>query len=255
MSLFDDIDLGADDYSGDKQNSLNQFTSKPVQRKYQPFGGPMPQATQQVQPPVDPQVNSQPAFQNVFEDEYLDSYDRGKKQLQYLNSDVSAFNSSASMAKKRYEDFRDNKFMPFFKSLNPIDEFENEDDYFRNLDELYKKTLKTSQQEDGFFGESDEKKLARQALSQFSQWNAPNGLRDQYRKLKAERDQKTEMADFYRQEQDKLRNQLTSIPMQTRMAMDEQLKNRSRSSTPRSKKATDESVSYTHLPLPTTPYV
>ena len=236
MSLFDDIDLGADDYSGKQQQGLNQFTSKPVQRKYQPFGGPMPQAPQQVEPDYGYEAPQQPY--NVFESDYLDQYDQAQKQLSYISKDYSAFNDSANIADKRYKDFRDNKFMPFFKDLNPIDEFENDDDYFRNLDSLYQSTLKTSQEDDGFFGESDEKKLAKQSLPKFSQWNAPNGLRDQYRKLKADRDQKLELANAYRQQKDSLRNQLTSIPIQTRMDMDNQLK--SRSSTPRSKKQVDD---------------
>lgn len=79
MSLFDDIDLGADDYSGEKKDGLSQFTSKPVQKKYQPFGGQMPQAPQPQYEPVDYGYEVQPAQRqsNVFDE--LDAYDGIKK--------------------------------------------------------------------------------------------------------------------------------------------------------------------------------
>jgi hypothetical protein len=35
MSLFDELDLGAEDYSPEKSSGLGQFTSKPSPRKIQ----------------------------------------------------------------------------------------------------------------------------------------------------------------------------------------------------------------------------
>ena len=239
MSLFDDLDLGASEYSGDN-DSLSQFTSKPIQKKYQPFGGPMQQSSQPVQQPVQEAV--QPSYnQNVFEDDHLTQYEQAQKQLRYINKDYSVYSDSARTAEKRYEDFKESKFMPFFRDLNPIDEFENDDDYFRSLDSMYQKTLKTSQEEDGFFGESDEKKLAKESLGKYSIWNSPNGLRDQYRKLKSDYTQKKGTADIYRQQKDDLQNNLTAIPMQMRMAMDDQIKNRSTTS---SKNKIPDNIAY-----------
>lgn len=239
MSLFDDLDLGASEYSGDN-DSLSQFTSKPIQKKYQPFGGPLQQSSQPVQQPVQEAV--QPSYnQNVFEDDHLTQYEQAQKQLRYISKDYSVYNDSARTAEKRYEDFKESKFMPFFRDLNPIDEFENDDDYFRALDSMYQKTLKTSQEEDGFFGESDEKKLAKESLGKYSIWNSPNGLRDQYRKLKSDYTQKKGRADIYRQQKDNLQNNLTAIPMQMRMAMDDQIKNRSTAS---SKNKIPDNIAY-----------
>ena len=190
MSLFDDLDLGAGDYDKEKDPGLNQFTSKPIQRQYQPFGGQMPQNVQSpvVQNPAQyEQPQPQQNYAGGFGDE-LDYYDQIKKQHSYISRDASAHNSSAKLYEDRYDDFIENKFKPFYKQFDEFGDFDTDDEFFNNLDSLYQSDLKASKEEDGFFGgESDNKRLAKERLGKYVGWNQPNGLRDQFLRLKQEK--------------------------------------------------------------------
>lgn len=240
MSLFDDLDLGAGDYDKEKDPGLNQFTSKPSQRQYQPFGGPAqtPQSSiaQPQYAPPEPQPQPQQQYQGGFDDE-LDYYDQIKKQHSYISRDASAHNSSAKLYEDRYDDFVKTKFKPFYKQFDEFGEFENDDDYFNSLDSLYQSDLKASQEEDGFFGgESDAKSLAKGRLGNYINWNQPNGLRDQYIRLKQEKANRRAMADQMDAQKNALMEQMTNIPIPARMAMDEQLKSRGSGSKPSAKR-------------------
>ena len=243
MSLFDDLDLGAGDYDKEKDPGLNQFTSKPIQRQYQPFGGQMPQNVQSpvVQNPVQyeqPQPQPQP-YQN-FNDYDLDAYEQAKKQYTYISQDASAHSASAKLYEDRYDDFVKTKFKPYYQSLGGFDgDFETDDEYANAIEDMYKGDLTLSQSEDGFFGESDEKKAARERLKGFTQWNSPNGLRDQFQRLKKEKEMRRAMADRSNAQKSALMDQMTMLP---RMQLDDALKARkaASSSKPRSRKATNE---------------
>ena len=109
MSLFDDLDLGAGDYDKKKDPGLNQFTSKPIQRQYQPFGGQMPQNVQSpvVQNPVQyeqPQPQPQP-YQN-FNDYDLDAYEQAKKQHSQISQYARENKKSASRYGELYDNFK-----------------------------------------------------------------------------------------------------------------------------------------------------
>ena len=239
MSLFDDLDLGAGDYDKEKDPGLNQFTSKPTQRQYQPFGGQMPQNVQSpvVQNPVQyEQPQPQQNYAGGFGDE-LDYYDQIKKQHSYISRDASAHNSSAKLYEDRYDDFVENKFKPFYKQFDEFGDFDTDDEFFNNLDSLYQSDLKASKEEDGFFGgESDNKRLAKERLGKYVGWNQPNGLRDQFLRLKQEKTNRRAMADQMNAQKNALMEQMTNIPIPARMAMDEQLKSRGSGSKPSAKK-------------------
>ena len=239
MSLLDDIDLGADDYSGEKQNGLNQFTSKPSPRKYQPFGGPMPQPVQQQPEPIDYGYEVQPAQRrsNVFDE--LDVYDGIKKAHGQFKQYASENERSAKHYEGLYDDFVKNEFQPFFNSVGGFGDFDNDDEMLSFIDQMKADELKASQEEDGFFGGASDRKLAAQEnLKKFGAWDSPNGLRDKYLRLKAEKDRRRQTADAARNQEFQLFEQLTNIPIPARDAMDAQLK--ARTAAPRSKKATDE---------------
>ena len=144
---FDDLnnDLGRKDYSGEEDSFSDKFLSKPIQRQYQPFGGPNQQAIYKphreeqrrlAQQPVEPLpeygYGVQPGqYEPTFSYE-ADIYDQTKKEYAYVKSDATAFNSSASHSEKRYKDFFDNKFLPFFKEIDSYGDFDNDDDYIRD---------------------------------------------------------------------------------------------------------------------------
>ena len=230
MSFDDQVDLGIKDNSGEKDDGFEKFLSKPIQRQYQPFGGPKPQqqnsiAEPQYAPPEPQQQQAQP-YQGGFGDE-VDYYDQIKKQHSYISRDASAHNSSAKLYEDRYDDFVKTKFKPFYKQFDEFGDFENDDDYFNSMDSLYQSDLKASQEEDGFFGgESDAKSLAKGRLGKYINWNQPNGLRDQYLRLKQEKANRRAMADQMDAQKNALMEQMTNIPIPARMAMDEQLKSR-----------------------------
>ena len=262
MSFDDSVlnDLGIKDNSGEKDDGFEKFLSKPIQRQYQPFGGPKPQKDYAIyrpqedpnhpdyygNQPVDtsplpfpgsqPQRQPQYQYQGGFGDE-VDYYDQIKKQHSYISRDTSAHNSSAKLYEDRYDDFVRTKFKPFYKQFDEFGEFENDDDYFNSLDSLYQNDLKASKEEDGFFGgESDAKSLAKGRLGNYINWNQPNGLRDQYLRLKQEKANRRAMADQMDAQKNALMEQMTNIPIPARMAMDEQLKSRGSGSKTSAKK-------------------
>ena len=245
MSFDDSVlnDLGIKDNSGEKNDGFEKFLSKPIQRQYQPFGGPQPQTQSSIaQPqyaPQEPQQQQAQPYQN-FNDYDLDAYEQVKKQYTYINQDASAHNSSAKLYEDRYDDFVKTKFKPYYQSLGGFDgDFETDDDYANAIEGMYKGDLTLSQSEDGFFGESDEKKAARERLKGFTQWNSPNGLRDQFQRLKREKEMRRAMADRSNAQKSALMDQMTMLP---RMQLDDALKARkaASSSKPRSRKATNE---------------
>ena len=228
MSLFDELDLGAEEYSPEKQNGLGQFTSKPSPKPYQPFGGPIQQAPQtftQPQPFEQPQA-PEPQSYNVFSDDELDAYDKAKEDYKYINSYASAANQIASRRKSNYNDFMKTKLKPFFESVGGFGDFDDDDGLVLALDEMEQTLLTTSQQEDGWLGPSDEKIAAGETLKGFQVWSSPNGLRDQYRRLNQERDHYSGIADTYKEDKIQRLEQLTNIPMPAKQVLDEELKAR-----------------------------
>ena len=237
MSLFKDLDLGADDYSGEKQSSFDSLVSKPTQRKYQPFGGPMPQAPQQQQQPIDYGYEVQPTYENNVFDE-SDAYGQLKKAHSQYKQFASENKRSASHYEDLYDDFVQNEFQPFFDDIGGFGDFDTDEDRVSFVDQMYADELKASEEEDGFFGgESDRKKAAKENIKKYARWRNPNGLRDKFLRLKAEKDQRRKIADTASQREFQLFEQLTSIPIPAREALDARLK--SRSGSPMSKSSVD----------------
>ena len=178
MSLFEEIGL-SDDYEEDKDPSgLGKFLSKPSPKPYQPFGGQMPQAQNSITPPANPEPYYGPEPQNTIFDDGLGVYEQAKSTHAHISREASAFNQSASLYEDRYDDFMKNKLMPYYESIGGFaGGFETDDEYMSALDQMYKDDMKLSQADDGFFGESDEKKLAKSRLGKYGNWNQPNGLR------------------------------------------------------------------------------
>lgn len=240
MSLFDELDLGAEDYSQEKPSGISQFTSKPSPRPYQPFGGQIQQAPQTYAAPQyyeQPQT-PEPQSYNVFSDDELDTYERAKKDYSYINQYSSAASQIANKRKSAYDDFKKNKLLPFFEQSGGFGEFDDDDELAAAIDEMEAGALKTSQMEDGWLGPSDEKIAAGESLNNFKLWSSPNGLRDQYRRLRSERDQYQGIADSYKNQKMQRLEQLTNIPIPAREALDEALKSRGKS--PGSKKKMNE---------------
>ena len=204
---FDDLnnDLGRKDYSGEEDSFSDKFISKPVQKQYQPFGGPrrQPQA-QPVQEEEEPLpeygYGVQPGQYEVPFSQEADIYDQTKKEYAYRKSDATAMNSSASFSEKRYKDFFDSKFLPFYQQIDSSGQFDNDDDYLGALDSFYEADLKASKSDD-----DDARELGRQGLGRFFQWNQPNGLRDQFLRFKKEKDDRRLVADEYRAQEIYLR--------------------------------------------------
>ena len=91
MSFDDQVDLGINDNSGEKDDGFEKFLSKPIQRQYQPFGGPKPYQQSSIAEPQyapwpvavpEPQPQPQPQAQpyHNFNDHDLDAYEQAKKQ-------------------------------------------------------------------------------------------------------------------------------------------------------------------------------
>jgi len=243
MSIDDQVDLGANDYSPEgKGSGFEQFLSKPVQRQYQPFGGQIQRKQSSVVQPqyVQPEIEEAPQsnYQDPF-DEGLDVYDQTKKYHGQISQFARENERSAKHYEKLYDEFKENKFLPFYKQFDEFGDFESDDEYAASLDALYQNDLKSSQEEDSFFGgESESKKLAKARLGKYVGWNQPNGIRDQFLRLKSEKERRRVVADQAKQEEYKLFESLTSIPIPMREQMDQRLK--TRSAKPRSKKATDQ---------------
>jgi hypothetical protein len=244
MSLADDqVGLGAEDYS-EKPDGVSQFLSKPTQRAYQPFGGPKKQADpgyvdystgEYLSEPQQPQQSFQ-QYQSPLDE--LDAYDQFKEQYKYVSSDASAHSSSASLWEDRYKDFVETKLKPFHKGLDLFGDQETDDDFITQIDELYGATDKASKAEDGFWGSSDEKETAIAGLGKFGGWHGPNGLREQFFKLKEQSAGRRAMADKYRSAKVGMMDSMTAVPMQQRMALEEGLKARNKA--PMSDKKTNE---------------
>ena len=176
--------------------------------------------------------------QSIFADEDLDGYDRAKKDY----GDISSYSSAAATISRKknsvYKDFRSQKFLPFYESLGGFGDYDDDEELASEIDSMYDQALKTSQMEDGFFGPSDEKIAAQESLKKFALWNQPNGLRDQYRRLRSEKDQYQGIADAYESEKVRRLEQLTAIPIQAKRALDDALKFRNKK--PGSKKKMNE---------------
>ena len=229
---FPGLDLGADDYKSegnDDSFGLSKFLSKPSPKPYQPFGGPIQQDPQTfAQPQYYEQPQQTPAQQsfNVFSDDELDTYDKAKEDYKYINSYASSANQIASKRKSNYDDFMSNKLKPFFESVGGFGDFDDDEGFISALDEMEQNLLATSQQEDGWLGASDEKIRAGETLKGFQVWSSPNGLRDQYRRFRSERDHYTGIADTYKNDKIKRLEQLTNIPLPAKQVLDEELKAR-----------------------------
>ena len=173
MSLFDDLGL-SDDYDEEKDASgLGKFLSKPSPKPYQPFGGqmPQPQPQQTVRAPeilnLNNQFQPQPQPQNTLFNDGLGAYEQAKSNHALISKEASTFSQSASLYEDRYDDFMKNKLAPFYENVGGFSGgFESDDEYLTSLDQMYKDDLKLSQQDDGFFGESDEKKAAKERIGQ-----------------------------------------------------------------------------------------
>ena len=149
MSGFDQLDL-LSDYDKENDQDLSQFLSKPTPRKYQPFGGPMPEAPQPMAQEISYDAPAQePTGYDVFGDE-LDAYGQAKKNLSYISSYASNHNQSASLYRKRYDDFIENKLKPFYAGFDEFNEYDDHDEYLKSLDKMYESDLKISKQPDGF---------------------------------------------------------------------------------------------------------
>ena len=233
---FPGLDLGAGDYKPGSDDDdilgLSKFTSKPSPKPYQPFGGPMQQQPQSYAQPqsYEPAQNfSEPSY-NVFSDDELDTYERAKKDYSYVNNYATSAGQIASKRKSSYDDFMKSKLTPYFESVGGFGDFEDDDELASAIDEMEASALKTSQQDDGFFGPSKEKIAAGDSLNNFKLWSSPNGLRDQYRRLRSERDQYQGISDTYKNEKIRRLEQLTNIPIPAKQALDEALKSRGKSS-------------------------
>jgi hypothetical protein len=254
MSFDDSVlnDLGIKDNSGEKDDGFEKFLSKPIQRQYQPFGGPRQQtqssiAEPQYAPP-EPQPQPQPQPYQNFNDYDLDAYEQIKKKHSQISQYTRENKKSASHYGGLYDDFKKNEFTPYFESLGGFGDFETDEEYIGAIDEMYKSDLKNSQQEDGFFGASDAKLASQENLKKYASWNQPNGMRDKFLRLKAERDRRKTTAEEAEAMEYALFEQMTSIPISQREALDASLK--ARTAKPRSKKATDEMLNQMQFEKP-----
>ena len=256
MSFDDSVlnDLGIKDNSGEKDDGFEKFLSKPIQRQYQPFGGPKPQQQSSIaQPqyaPQEPQPQPQPQPQpyHNFNDYDLDAYEQIKKKHGQISQYTRENKKSASHYGGLYDDFKKNEFTPYFESMGGFGDFETDEEYISAIDEMYKSDLKNSQQEDGFFGAPDSKLASQENLKKYASWNQPNGMRDRFLRLKAERDRRKATAEQAESMEYALFEHMTSIPIAQREALDASLK--SRTAKPRSKKATNEMLNQMQFEQP-----
>ena len=252
MSFDDQVDLGINDNSGEKDDGFEKFLSKPIQRQYQPFGGPKPQqqssiAEPQYAPP-EPQPQPQPQPYHNFNDYDLDAYEQIKKKHGQISQYTRENKKSASHYGSLYDDFKKNEFTPYFESMGGFGDFETDEEYISAIDEMYKSDLKNSQQEDGFFGAPDSKLASQENLKKYASWNQPNGMRDRFLRLKSERDRRKATAEQAESMEYALFEHMTSIPIAQREALDASLK--SRTAKPRSKKATNEMLNQMQFEQP-----
>jgi len=267
MSFDDQVDLGIKDNSGEKDDGFEKFLSKPIQRQYQPFGGPAGETRGQQRQRLaqengdmwtadfregdnqlanPPQQQAQP-YQN-FNDYDLDAYEQIKKKHGQISQYTRENKKSASHYGSLYDDFKKNEFTPYFESMGGFGDFETDEEYISAIDEMYKSDLKNSQQEDGFFGAPDSKLASQENLKKYASWNQPNGMRDRFLRLKAERDRRKATAEQAESMEYALFEHMTSIPIAQREALDASLK--SRTAKPRSKKATNEMLNQMQFEQP-----
>ena len=245
MSFDDQVDLGINDNSGEKDDGFEKFLSKPIQRQYQPFGGPKPQKEFAVyRPREDPNhpdyeapfnyedigqfkfPPQQPQPYHNFNDYDLDAYEQIKKKHGQISQYTRENKKSASHYGGLYDDFKKNEFTPYFESMGGFGDFETDEEYISAIDEMYKSDLKNSQSEDGFFGASDAKLASQENLKKYASWNQPNGMRDKFLRLKAERDRRKATAEQAEAMEYALFEHMTNIPIAQREALDASLKSR-----------------------------
>lgn len=230
MSLFDELGLG-EEYSQSSEG-LGQYTSKPSPKPYQPFGGPIQNnkptvSEQQIDPYLayaqGPQQQAN-KYASPFDDD-LDIYDELNTQRKLFSQEYSALNKSAGLYEDRYKDFVNNKLKPFYSGeLEGFEDFDNDDDYITAIDEGYNSNLQKSKQADGMFGPDDGVVSARNNLKKYIKWNQPNGLKDQFTRLKTERDARRARAEEFKAREAAIIDKLTSIPLEERRNLDEQSK-------------------------------
>ena len=259
MAWWDDtLDLGANRYRKDEEeDGIDKFLAKPSQRPYQPLTPQQP-AQPPAQPPAQQQY-PQPA-QQQYPQQYqspldeLDAYDSMQSQQAGMSADAKEFNTSADIWENRYTKFKEEKLDPFYSGLNLFGEIETDDDYITHIDGEFDRLTKLSSEEDGFFsfGPSDEKISAKERLKAFGGWNAPNGLRDQFRKLKEESEARRSRADEADIRSSNMMEALLNIPRTQREAMDSQItaRKKSTSKTLSSKKKTDDLLDSLHWEKP-----
>ena len=264
MAWWDDtLDLGADRYRKDEENGIDEFLTKPSQRPYQPFTPQQPAQQQYPQPAQQEPAQQQPAQQQYpqqYPQQYqspldeLDAYDSMQSQQTMMGKDATEFKKSADIWENRYKKFKKEKLEPFYGGLNLFGDVETDDDYITHIDEEFDRLTKLSSEEDGFFsfGPSDEKISAKERLKAFGGWNAPHGLRDQFRKLKEESEGRRSRADEADIVSSNMMEAMLNIPRTQREAMDSQIKARKKSTskTPPSKKKTDDLLDSLHWEKP-----
>ena len=228
MSLFDDLDLGAEDYDKKKESGLSQFISKPSPRKFQPFGGPAPvQHPVQQAPVLEPEPAPQQSNFSPFDE--LDAYDQAKSAHSAISSEHSKVNELTSVWDKRYDSFLKDELTPFYNQHNLYGEIADKksgDEYLNQIDNYYAQLEKDSQEEDGFFGASDRKTQALEGLKNFGDWAGPNGMRARFLKMRDERDRRRKMRDELAAQKTNILDRMVSIPLERRVQMDQDLKSR-----------------------------
>tara|TARA_B100000902_G_scaffold58813_2_gene65780 strand:+ start:2983 stop:20520 length:17538 start_codon:yes stop_codon:yes gene_type:complete len=227
MSKLDELGL-SDDYE-EKKSGLGQFTSKPTQRQFQPFGGPLkPQQPQnQVSQVQNPFPAEQPQYVSPLDD--LGTYDQYKTNYSAISKEASNYGQISSRWNSLYDDSLENEIRPFYDQLGLYDDIQDKasgDEYIASIDKEYARLNKLANSEDGWFGSSDEKLGAQEALKRFGSWGGENGLRSKFFKLKQERDNRKLMSDQANDTKVRMLEEMTSIPLDQRMAMDEALKSR-----------------------------
>lgn len=223
MSLLDELGLGEEYSKKNKEGGLGQFTSKPSPKPYQPFGGQLqrekPLTTEEFFNPYN-EVAPQKRYESPLTDD-LDIYDELQAQRKILGEEYNAHNKSANLYESRFKDFVENKLDAFYKTHDEFDTPKDPDEYITRLDEMYKDTLRRSKEKDGFTGPSESKIAATNHLKNFIGYNQPNGLRDQFLRLKKEKESRRKMADDTRAREVRAIDQLTKIPLVERRQLAE----------------------------------
>ena len=233
MSKLDELGL-SDDFEK-KDTGLGQYISKPTQRKFQPFGGPPRPMQPERQSslvesyPTEPQAQ---AYSSPLDN--LDTYDQFKSNYKAISGEASNYNTISSRWNGLYDDYLEKELKPFYSSLDLYDDDildkSSGDEYIERLDKIYDGYTKTSQAEEGGFfsdGPSEaEIGRAKEGVSKFRAWGGANGLREKFFKLKQERDNRKLMSDQMSNAKVSMLEQMTSIPLAQRVALDDALKNR-----------------------------